>query len=119
MSQPAPSREQITAELEAARAAADEAAVRLHTAEAFHHVTSQPGLRYATIAPDSPEYVVGCDGRALGRMWRGPTGGLLHGWTCAPFGATDRLGPFNTARAAAAGLAKACHVTPTHEMSPP
>ncbi len=119
MTDPTPSREQIAAELVAAQAAADEAAVRLHAAEAFHHITSQPGLRYATIAPDSPEYVVGCDGQALGRMWRGPTGGLLHGWTCAPFGANDRLGPFHTARAAAAALAAACHVAPTHAALQP
>ncbi len=118
MTDPAPSRAQIAAELESARVAAEEAALRLHAAEAFHNVTSQPGLRYATVGPDSPEYVVGCDGQALGRMWRGPAGGLLHGWTCAPFGAIDRLGPFHTARAAAAGLAAACGVEPTHTMGP-
>jgi hypothetical protein len=117
MNDTAPTREQIVAELAEAQAAVDDAAARMYAADALHEVTSLPGLRYAPATADLSSYVVGCDGQAIGRMWRGPEGHLLGGWTCAPFGATDRLGPYQTARAAAAALAQECGVTPTHEAT--
>ena len=112
-----PTRDDIITELASAVDAADRADARLYAARALDEVTSLPGLRYAPTSPDQAVYVVGCDGQALGRMWRGPEGNLLHGWTCAPVGATDRLGPFKTARAAAAGLARACGTQPTHNLA--
>lgn len=117
MNDTAPTREQIAAEMAAAREAESAAADRARAAQALAEVTAKPGLWYRPVGDDEQEYVVGCDGRALGRMWRGADGTLLHGWTCAPFGATERLGPHRTARACAAALATACGVTPTHEMT--
>jgi hypothetical protein len=107
-------REAITAELVAAQAEVDQADARLYAADALDDVISTPGLRYASASADRSSYVVGCDGQPIGRLWPGAGRHVIGGWTAAPFGSTERLGPFHTARAAAAALAKACGVSPSH-----
>jgi hypothetical protein len=109
-------REAITAELVAALGEADQADARLFAADALDGVTSMPGLRYAPTSGDRSSYVVACDGQPIGQLWPGPGRHVIGGWTAAPFGSTDRLGPFHTARAAAAALASECGVSPCHTL---
>lgn len=109
-----PSREDIIGEFLTALTEADAAEARLYSAEALDQVTSFPGLRYASMSADRSSYVVGCDGQAIGWLWPSAEKYVFGGWTAAPFGTSDRLGPFRTARAAAAGLAEACKVSPRH-----
>lgn len=102
------------AQLAAAADAFDQADAQLYSAEAVEWVTSAgPGLWYAALIPDESTYVVGCNGAVIGQIWRGPGGHLLGGWTAGPLHAAPagRLGPFHTARAAAAALAAASGVT--------
>lgn len=102
------------AQLATAADAFDQADAQLYTAEAVEWVTSTgPGLWYAALTPDESTYVVGCNGSVIGQLWRGPGGHLLRGWTAGPLNAPapGRIGPFHTARAAAAALASACGVT--------
>jgi hypothetical protein len=109
-------REAITAELVTAQAEIDQAEARMFAAAALDEAISAPGLRYAPTSGDRSSYVVACDGQAIGQLWPGPGRHVIGGWTAAPFGNTDRLGPFHTARAAAAALAKACGVSPCHTL---
>jgi hypothetical protein len=61
-------------------------------------------------------YAVACDGALIGLMWPGAEGHILGGWTCAPDTTAPRLGPFRTARVAAAALAERCNVRPQHTL---
>jgi hypothetical protein len=81
------------------------AEVRLMTAEATIEVTTAGGLRYAPISLDHGCYIVGCDGQLLGHLRPGVPGRVLHGWMATTFDGATTLGPFLTARAAAAALA--------------
>ncbi len=110
-------RDVIVGRLAAAITALDEASARAYAADAVEDVTSHPGLRYAPLSADEMTYVVACDGRVIGCLWRGAAGVLLGGWTCATLDQAGRLGPFHTSRAAAAALAAACGVTPRHELA--
>jgi hypothetical protein len=109
-------REAITTELVAALGDVDQADARLFAADALNDVTSRPGLRYAPTSAARSSYVVACDGHPIGQLWPGPGRHVIGGWTAAPFGSTERLGPFHTARAAAAALATACGLSPCHTL---
>ena len=109
-------REAVTAQLIAAQAEVDRAEVSRHAADALDQVTSRSGLRYAPLSPDQRSYVVACNGEVIGQLWRGEEGHVLGGWTAARLGGTDRLGPFHTARAAAAALAKASGICPDNTL---
>jgi hypothetical protein len=98
--------EEIREQLAAAQAGAGAAETRLYAAEALAHVTAQPGLWYAPDSPDQTRYVVGCNGAVIGYLWPAHPGQVLTGWTAAQSERDDRLGPFPTARAAAAALVK-------------
>src|SRR5215467_1272317 len=87
-----------------ARRVLGEAEDRASEAEAWEDVVSRPGLRYSPLDGSEMVYAVACDGTPIGRIWRGPEGALLGGWTCSRLDSDERRGPFRTARAAAAAL---------------
>lgn len=105
-------RDAITAKLTAAQDDLDHTEQRLYVADALDEVTTLPGLRYAPTSPSQRSYVVACNGEVVGQMWRGEEGHVLGGWTSAPLDSTTRLGPFHTARAAAAALARLRGIRP-------
>lgn len=85
----------------------DGAADKLYAADNLEWVTSHPtGLWYAPITPDESVYVVAVNGTAIGQIWRGEQQTVLHGWTYAAFGDSERHGPHRTARHAAAAMAQ-------------
>lgn len=103
--------QEIILELDAATQGTLRAEERLYTADALAKAVSMPGLRYAPLTPARDAYVVACDGQVIGKMWPDEERHLLQGWTVAALGTSQRLGPYRTARAAAAGLAKSLGVT--------
>lgn len=109
-------REYIIDQLAAASVDVDRAAARMTAAEALADAVSLPGLRYEAADAAHSVYVVACDGRPIGFLWPGPDGRQLGGWTCAEQPDGERLGPYRTARAAAAALASAVGVSPTHTL---
>lgn len=103
--------QEIALELETATQETLRSEERLYAADAVAEAVSMPGLRYVPLTPARDAYVVACDGQVIGKMWPDEERHLLQGWTVAALGTSQRLGPYRTARAAAAGLAKALSVT--------
>lgn len=84
----------------------EQAEAKLYTAEVIERVKGKPGLRYAPLTPDRDRWVVACNGQLLGYLAPAVPGQVLGGWTATAIDTEQEVGPFHTARAAAANLAR-------------